>query len=86
MRDVILLKRDKDDERIIIDMSPEEALDYLVQHDFCCPHQMVRDERKLKLRTEFFRRFLSSCRIHMVNTILPAKETQAKIREALGVE
>ena len=48
--------------------------------------KMLVIQRKLKLRTEFFRRFLSSCRIHMVNTILPAKETQAKIREALGVE
>ena len=86
MRDVILLKRDKADGRIIIDMTAEEALDYLVEHDFCCPHQMVRDERKLELRKEFFRQFLSKCSIHMVNTVLPAKETQAKIREALGVE
>lgn len=86
MRDVILLKRDKADDRIIIDMTAEEALDYLVEHDFCCPHQMVRDERKLELRKEFFRQFLSKCSIHMVNTVLPAKETQAKIREALGVE
>ena len=86
MRDVILLKRDKNDDRIIIDMTADEALDYLVEHDFCCPHQMVRDERKLELRKEFFRQFLSKCSIHMVNTILPAKETQAKIREALGVE
>ena len=86
MRDVILLKRDKDDDRIIIDMTPEEALDYLVEHDFCCPHQMVRDERKLQLRKEFFRQFLSKCSIHMVNTVLPAKETQAQIRKALGVE
>ena len=86
MRDVILLKRDKADDRIIIDMTADEALDYLVEHDFCCPHQMVRDDGKLELRKEFFRRFLSRCSIHMVNTVLPAKETQAKIREALGVE
>lgn len=86
MRDVILLKRDPNDERIIIDMTPEEALDYLIEHDFCCPHQMIRDERKLELRTEFFREFLSGCTIHMVNTILPAKETQTQIRKALGIE
>ncbi|MBP5734220.1 MAG: hypothetical protein J6W53_00140, partial [Candidatus Methanomethylophilaceae archaeon] len=67
MRDVILLKRDSSDERIIIDMTPEEALDYLVKNDFCCPHQMVRDDRKLKLRTDFYRQFLSHCRVRMVN-------------------
>ena len=86
MRDVILLKRDKDDDRIVIDMTPEEALEYLCQHDFCNPHQMVRDERKIELRKEFFRKYLEGCSVHMINTVLPARETQAQIRKALGTD
>lgn len=86
IRDVILLKRDKDDPRTIIDLSAEEALDYLVRNDFCNPHQMVRDERKVALRTEFYREFLGDCEVHMINTVPPAKETQGLIRQVLGIE
>ena len=86
MREVILLKRDKNDDRIVIKMTAKEAVDYMCQTDFCCPHQMVRDDRKFKLRKEFFERFFSNCSIHLINTVMPAKETQSKIREVLGVK
>ena len=86
IRDVILLKRDKDDPRTVIDLTPEEALEYLVKNDFCNPHQMVRDKRKIALRTEFYRKFLKDCEIHMINTVPPAKETQDLIRKVLGTE
>ena len=86
IKDVILLKRDKDDPRTVIDLTSEEALEYLVRNDFCNPHQMVRDERKIALRTEFYRKFLKDCDIHMINTVPPAKETQDLIRNVLGTE
>lgn len=86
MTDVILLKRDASDSNIITEMTPESALEYLCQHDFCNPHQMIRDERKVALRREFFRRYLENCSVHMINTVLPAKETQDQIRKVLGAE
>ena len=33
-----------------------------------------------------YRQFLSHCRVRMVNTVMPAKETQERIREALEVK
>ena len=84
MRCVLFLKRDYDDPVIIKKMETEEALRYLVSHDFCNPHQLVRDERRVKARTEFFRRYLSECDVLMVNTTCPPKETQERIREALA--
>jgi len=81
---VLFLKRDYDDPNIIKRMSSEEALDYLVSHDFCNPHQLVRDERRMRNRTEFFRKYLSECDVLMVNTTCPAEETQERIREALS--
>jgi hypothetical protein len=86
IKDVILLKRDKDDPRTVIALAPEEALEYLVKNDFCNPHQMVRDERKMSLRTEFYRKFLKDCEIHMINTVPPAKESQDLIRKVLGAQ
>jgi hypothetical protein len=80
MYHIILLKRDKGDERTVIPMSTGDALDYLVKNNFCNPHQLVRDERKLALRTEFFRKFLERCEVHMVNTAGDPLSTQDAIR------
>jgi hypothetical protein len=76
MHEIILLKRDYEDPRLEYEMTPEDALEYLIQNDLCNPHQMVRDERKLRIRHDFFRRFLSSGSVHMVNTISSPQETQ----------
>jgi hypothetical protein len=86
LRQFILLKRDAADKRQCRKLDAEEALAYLVEHDFCNPHQMVRDERKLKLRSDFFRRMLQDRDIHLINTAAAAEETQALIRRAIGVK
>ena len=83
MHEIILLKRDPEDKRLIVEMETEEALEYLIANDLCNPHQMRRDERKLKIRHDFFRRFLDSGRVHMVNTIASPQETQKIIRDIL---
>ena len=82
---IILLKRDPGDDKVVVDLSPKEGLDYLTANDFCNPHQLVRDERKARLRTEFFRQLLDKTDIHLVNTVLPPEETQARIRKALSL-
>ena len=86
LNDIILLKRDPEDDRITRRLRPEEALQYLEEHDFCNPHQMIRDERKLELRRRFFFSFLSACNVYMVNTVCPAEETQEHIRRVLYEE
>jgi len=83
VREVFLLKRDRADKRIVSDLSTDEALDYLVANDFCNPHQLVRDERKLELRKRFFREYLKQANVHLVNTTGTPQETQRKIREIL---
>jgi len=84
LRYVILLKRDSSDPEIVREMTPEEALEYLVANDFCNPHQIVRDEFRKALRTEFYRRLTSSCKCYIVNTVLPPRETQDRIRAIVG--
>jgi hypothetical protein len=86
MHKVILLKRDASDTNIASPLSVEEALQYLLSHDFCNPHMLVNDERKIKLRTDFFRRFLEQTDVYLVNTIGTPQETQNAIRTILGVK
>ncbi len=84
MYKVILLKRDPEDPVIIRRMETGEAMEYLEAQDFCNPHQLVRDERKLSLRRRFFLGFLERCEVHMVNTTRPPEETQATIRSIVS--
>ncbi len=83
MRYVIFLRRDQNDEEISRELSIDEAMDYIVKNDFCNPHQMIRDGRKIALRTEFFREFLSCCRVFLVNTRTKAEDTQETIRKII---
>jgi hypothetical protein len=86
MREIILLKRDPNDKKVVTDLTKKEALDYLLANNFCNPHQLVKDRRKLKLRKDFFNRYLAQTSVHMVNTVRPPQETQQKIREIVTID
>jgi hypothetical protein len=83
IHDVILLKRDPQDKRIVRRLSEKEAVRYLVSNKLCNPHQLVRDRRKLELRQNFFERYFRQTEVHLVNTTIPPHETQRRIREIL---
>lgn len=83
---IVLMKRDKSDDRVVRRMDVDEAMDYLIEHDFCNPHQLVTDDRKRRLRERFFRRMLEKTDLHMLNTIRSPEETQAALRSALGID
>ncbi len=80
MRHIILLKRDKEDPRTSWPMTADEALEYLESHDFCNPHQLIRDDVHMEIRRGFFREYLSRCQVHMVNTVCDALATQEIVR------
>ena len=86
LHNIILLKRDPSDKQIITQLSVKEALNYMSTHDFCNPHQLVRDKRKLELRTNFFERVFENCRVHLINTIGTPQQTQAEIRKLLRLK
>jgi len=81
MQKIMLLKRDLNDKRTVSDLTEKKALDYLLANNFCNPHQLVADKRKLELRKDFFCQFFKQTSVHMVNTRQPPRETQQKIRE-----
>jgi hypothetical protein len=85
MKKIILLKREAADPSIVTSMSTDDGLQYLLQHDFCNPHQLVRDERKKALRLEFFRRYFSQTAVYLVNTTGTPEQTQREIRRVIGI-
>ena len=81
IKKTVLIKRDPSDKTILRKISVDEAIDYLVKNNFCNPYQMVKDERKLALRTEFFRRMLSSTEVYLFNTHESIEKTHEEIRK-----
>ncbi len=85
MKKIILLKRDPQDATLVKPLKTKEALDYLLQHDFCNPHQLVRDSRKIALRTKFFEAFFKQTDVYLVNTTATPQQTQNEIRRVLNL-
>jgi len=81
LRTAILLRRDPEDETIVKELTPKEAVEYMETVDFCNPHLLVKDPRKNNLRKRFFQQFFSHIEIYLVNTTLPAIETHKVIKE-----
>lgn len=81
IKKVVLIKRDPNDDKILRKISVDEAMDYLIKSNFCNPYQMVRDERKQKLRTDFFRAMLGGTETYLFNTHRPVEETHAELRK-----
>jgi hypothetical protein len=84
LRKIILLKRDRGDSTVIRKLTAEEALEYLLANDFCNPHQLVRDERKLRLRKEFFKRLFELTDIYLANTVESPLEVHRQIAGAIS--
>ncbi len=83
---VILLKRDPSDVNIVTPLSVDEAIQFLSSHNFCNPHQLVIDNRKIALRTNFFRRLFEHADVYLVNTTGTPLETQDEIRALLDLK
>ena len=83
---IILLKRDASDQRIVTNLTTEEALQYMLDNNFCNPHQLVGDKRKVELRKSFFRKLFEQCTLHLVNTTGSPQATQNEIRKVLGLK
>jgi hypothetical protein len=84
LKKAVLLKRDPKDKNVISRLSPEEATIYIERENFCNPHLLVKDERKTKLRKQFFKEFFSPLEIYIVNTSAPVVEAHQAIKEIGG--
>lgn len=82
---IIMLKRDQTDKNIITQMNIDQAIEYLQKNNFCNPHQLVKDQRKIQLRTEFFYKLFQKTRVYLVNTTGTPQDTQNEIRNILSI-
>jgi len=84
IRFIFLLKRDPDDKSTIRKMTSQEGYEYMVDNDFCNPHQIVRDADKSRIRMDFMKKFFDSCEVYMVNTTKRAEDVQKEIQSIIS--
>lgn len=81
LRNVVLMKRDAQDEETFMKLKDGEALDFILENDFCNPHQLVRDKRKISLRKKFFQQLFERTDSYMMNTTATIEENQKQLRD-----
>ena len=85
LKKAILLKRDPEDNAIVSKLSLEEATRYIETVDFCNPHMLVKDERKMNLRRQFFKELFTPLEIHVVNTTAQSLRRTKRLKRFLGM-
>jgi len=84
LKKAILLKRDEGEKWVFNRLSTEEATHYIEANDFCNPHLLVKDERKMELRRKFFKELFSNLDVYIVNTANPINQSHEAIKGILG--
>lgn len=76
---IVLLRRETGKE-ILVRLSAKEALEFMMNHDFCNPHQLVRTRKKLQGRREFFYELFNRVPVYLLNTIEKPHETLERLK------
>jgi hypothetical protein len=84
IKNVVLLERNKENPPFR-KLNLDEALNYMIEQDFCNPHQLIRDERKYKLRKRFFKELFSKQDVYILNTIETPQESLHRIKNLAKV-
>jgi GTPase SAR1 family protein len=83
IKKIILLERDNYHPPIR-KLDAQEALKFMLDKDFCNPHQLVRDERKLNIRKGFFQELFTNIDVYLLNTVETPEESLERIRNILS--
>ncbi|AUB59704.1 hypothetical protein BK009_02835 [Methanobacterium subterraneum] len=79
LKSVVLLERNNSNPPFR-KLDPVEALNFMVENDFCNPHQLVRDQRKLHIRKTFFQNLFQTVDVYLLNTIETPLESLRRIK------
>lgn len=82
LKTVILLERDPKNPPFR-KLDHNEALDFMLEKDFCNPHQLIRDERKLEIRKHFFLELFQAVDVYLLNTVETPQESLDRVKNLI---
>ena len=80
LQTVVLLERDKEHPPFV-KLDVDDAMKFMIEKDFCNPHQLVRNIRKFNIRKKFFRELFSNLEVYILNTTETPTESLNRIKE-----
>lgn len=80
LQTVVLLERNEDHPPFK-KLEVDGAVNFMIENDFCNPHQLVRNERKFNLRKNFFREVFSKLNVYLLNTVETPDESLKRIKD-----
>lgn len=88
VKKVILLKRDRNDPKVVVKLNGEEAISYLVNQpeQFLNPYLIVKTNEKIEIRKNFFRRLFRLVPCYLINTAKSVDAIQDAIRDVIKAE
>lgn len=82
MEKTVFLERDPQDEPFY-KMDAKEAMDYIVEQDFCNPHLLVTTGYKTKIRKDFFKEFFERTDVYMLNTVETPQQSLDRLKKLM---
>lgn len=79
LKAIVLLRRNPGEE-VIKKLTPKEAMDYMLENDFCNPHQLIRDGEKYNDRVAFYKELFTRVDVHLLNTIETPQQSLERIK------
>jgi hypothetical protein len=61
-------------------LAADEALSFMLENDFCNPHQLIRTKAKSGQRKKFFKGLFSRAPVYLLNTIETPEESVARLK------
>jgi len=77
---IVLLTRNKKIEPFK-KLNKKQAIEFMLENDFCNPHQLLKNKKKKSLRTKFFKELFSRVPIYLLNTIETPQESLNRLIE-----
>ncbi|MBI2079751.1 hypothetical protein HYT84_03230 [Candidatus Micrarchaeota archaeon] len=65
-------------------VNAKEALQFMLKNDFCNPHQLIRNKRKLEERKDFFFELFNRVPVYILNTIETPKESLDRLKSLIS--
>jgi hypothetical protein len=83
LRLTVVLRREPGKE-LLKKLTPQEAVKYMIKHDFCNPHQLIRTKAKIGKRKAFFRELFKRAPVYLLNTIETPSESLARLKNLIN--
>lgn len=80
---VVLLTRDKKLPPLT-KLSKQKALKFMLDNDFCNPHQMVRTKEKMEKRKQFFAELFSRVPVYLLNTVETPQQSLERLKSIIS--